>query len=234
MTYKSWAIALTLLGVCAAPALAQRWSLSVDAGLSSPQGGFGKKGTVYTEGPSPATPYQGFAEKGVDVQLQGSYRVFSWLEATVLAGFQGNPFDHAAFSEHQEGNVMGTDIRHYAMGRLLAGPIFVLPLGRVELTARWLGGMLRNFSPLEYPAQNALAWQTGLGLRYAFARRWYIGVNADLVNTSLKEPYMYMQGGGEGCGYYVPNSPGVTYTPPPRYQIPHNAVNTVLGVGFHF
>lgn len=141
-----------------------RWEVSLASGLSIPNGPFEQiKGTNGGN--------LNFSERtGWNLDAQATYRLWHGWGATVLAGYQRNPYVSS-----------GTD----KWFRLMAGPSYRLPLDRKwAMTARALAGVERYDLKLGTKELAPFTLEGGLGAQYALGKRWFLQATADYVRAS--------------------------------------------------
>lgn len=124
-----------------------RWFAGLTAGPSFPLGKFAAK--------DPYDVQAGLAKTGPALQLTAGYFFHPRLGAMFLAGGQINPQDAEAYGRFIKGQYGATSrysvhTRNWNMLRLMAGPVFELPLspqGPVALRVKLLAGVLKTSMP---------------------------------------------------------------------------------------
>ncbi|HTJ13571.1 MAG TPA: hypothetical protein VL547_16160 [Dinghuibacter sp.] len=143
-----------------------RWEVSLASGLSIPMGPF-----VHVQDPNGITST--FSERtGWNLDAQGTYRFWHGWGATLLAGYQRNPYPENSPA---------------SWFRLMAGPSYRLPLDtKWALTARALAGVERyDLKPGNgYPAPFTL--EGGIGAQYALGKRWFLQATADYSRATRR------------------------------------------------
>ncbi|TDX00444.1 outer membrane beta-barrel protein [Dinghuibacter silviterrae] len=181
-------------------ASAQKWSVALSAGPAFPTGNFSK-----------ADPdiVSGNASTGLDIQAQTTYRVYRRWGMSVLAGYQHNGDGWVPSSSRGE---------YYQFWKLLAGPVYQLPLtSDWALTARALAGVER-LTPLEGPRPTPFTWGGGLGARYALHKRWFIQATADYLEADYRHQETI----------YANNALFFSS----RVHYAYNSVSTAVGLGY--
>lgn len=143
-----------------------RWEVSLASGLSIPNGPF-----EHIHGSS-GYDLNFYERTGWNLDAQATYRLWHRWGATVLTGYQRNPYAESATDK---------------WFRLMAGPSYRLPLNtKWALTARVLAGVERYDLKLGTKELAPFTLEGGVGAQYALGRRWFLQATADYVRASRR------------------------------------------------
>lgn len=192
-----------------------KFFLSLAAGPSFPIGDFGSTSTDNENA--------GLAKTGFTTNLQFSYQLHKYFGLTSTVLYSYNNLDISQFEQY------GVKTDHWQHYGIMAGPMFILPVGeKMNTDFKVLAGITNVNSPsvkfadgtslLNEEWSTSFAMQLGADFRYNFTDRFYLLTNLDYI--LMKPKFDNSSPIGDGSQ----NS----------YEQKINALNLTVGVGINF